>query len=493
MRKARILAALTLFGVVASVGLSGCGGSGSAGVLRLPLMGTFEPDPARAAAGQVWPESLVYAGLFTFDAGMDVLPELAVGLPEISPNGRTYDFTVRDDARFDDGRPVTAADVAYSFARALSRSEHSSAAWYALGNIQGAGLVRQGLATSLRGVRVLGARTIQVKLSRPDRDFLADLALPAASVLERSVVKHGAQWWTAGGSAAPFRIERLGSPIVLRPNPHYDQGAVQVRALDLEPISSTSQGLALYRKHKVDATPIPNSGFGNNSQSDGFVSTDVARAYYIVVRPGVQKTVRMTLAHTLDRSAFATSSSQIDPLYSVVPSNALVPLYAPAADPLSFVPEPIRGRPPAGSRIVVTASQPLRSSPVYRWLLKSWSGLRISQPAGASVGAVRLVQLGAVVPDPETWLRSAARAAGAESPAFDNLLKTAGDVAVSKGLAAEWAADNTAESMLLDQALVIPIGIQKQGYLVSQRVQGLSASPYGFDPTNENWASVSVG
>jgi peptide/nickel transport system substrate-binding protein len=50
-------------------------------------------------------------------AGLRLRPELADGPPVVSRNGKTYTFTVRRDARFSDGTPVTAR----AFARALER------------------------------------------------------------------------------------------------------------------------------------------------------------------------------------------------------------------------------------------------------------------------------------------------------------------------------------------------------------------------------------
>ena len=45
------------------------------------------------------------------------MPELADAYPMISNGGRTYTFTIRKDARFSDGSPVTAR----AFARTIER------------------------------------------------------------------------------------------------------------------------------------------------------------------------------------------------------------------------------------------------------------------------------------------------------------------------------------------------------------------------------------
>ena len=45
---------------------------------------------------------------------MEVVPDLAAAPPVISANGLEYTYTIRKEARWDDGSPVTAADVAFS-------------------------------------------------------------------------------------------------------------------------------------------------------------------------------------------------------------------------------------------------------------------------------------------------------------------------------------------------------------------------------------------
>jgi len=60
--------------------------------------------------------SNVYESLVTFDPEMRLVPALAVG--GSNPNDLTWRFRLRAGVRFHDGRPLTAADVRYSFERA---------------------------------------------------------------------------------------------------------------------------------------------------------------------------------------------------------------------------------------------------------------------------------------------------------------------------------------------------------------------------------------
>ena len=57
--------------------------------------------------------SLIFDGLTRYEKG-ELIPALALGW-EISEDGRTVRFTLRDDVTWHDGEPVTAADVAFTY------------------------------------------------------------------------------------------------------------------------------------------------------------------------------------------------------------------------------------------------------------------------------------------------------------------------------------------------------------------------------------------
>ena len=57
--------------------------------------------------------TLLYAGLMRRDASGNLLPALAASY-SISPDGLTYDFTLKKNIYFDDGKPITADDVVFT-------------------------------------------------------------------------------------------------------------------------------------------------------------------------------------------------------------------------------------------------------------------------------------------------------------------------------------------------------------------------------------------
>ncbi len=61
-------------------------------------------------------------------AGTRLVPEGAAAMPTVSRDGLTYTFRIRSGMRFNTGNPVTAANFAYAFTRALSPKMKSPAA-----------------------------------------------------------------------------------------------------------------------------------------------------------------------------------------------------------------------------------------------------------------------------------------------------------------------------------------------------------------------------
>jgi peptide/nickel transport system substrate-binding protein len=58
--------------------------------------------------------ALVYSGLYRYNGEGKLVPDLAKSMPEITSDGLTYSVTIREDAVWHDGIPVTADDVVFT-------------------------------------------------------------------------------------------------------------------------------------------------------------------------------------------------------------------------------------------------------------------------------------------------------------------------------------------------------------------------------------------
>jgi ABC-type oligopeptide transport system substrate-binding subunit len=180
-------------------------------------------DPARAYGVQSWQLlHAVCANLVTYGDGSSLVlePEVAGGLPDVSADGLTYTFHLRNDFHFapPSNKPVTAQSFKDEIDRLANPAVQSPAATY-ISNIAGVAEVLAGSATSVSGV-VANGDTLTITLLKPEGDFLGLLALPWFCAVPPGTP---ATELNAFASAGPFSItsRAVGSSIVLKRNAYY--------------------------------------------------------------------------------------------------------------------------------------------------------------------------------------------------------------------------------------------------------------------------------
>jgi peptide/nickel transport system substrate-binding protein len=186
------------------------------------------PDTTYPFATATWPiEDASCALLLRYAIGPPpivhyrLVPEGAAGYPALSPDGKTYTFTIRKGYRFSTGAPVTAANYAREMNRILSPSIHSFAAQY-LTDVAGAAAVRQGKARTATGVRVAGDRLI-IRLTKRVPDFPARMTMPYFCPVPKDLplVPEGVGAPLPG--SGPYFIAEFipGSRVLLKRNRYY--------------------------------------------------------------------------------------------------------------------------------------------------------------------------------------------------------------------------------------------------------------------------------
>lgn len=152
-------------------------------------------------------DRLVFSGLLRFAPDLSLQPDLATGWA-LSADGLTYSFFLRRDARFQDGRPLTARDVIYSWERAARPDTGSDTVLAFLGDIAGLRERRAGAANSIRGLRAPDDYTVEVTLVGPRPAFLMRLTGGAALVVDQANVQSGADWYRHPNGSGPYRLTR---------------------------------------------------------------------------------------------------------------------------------------------------------------------------------------------------------------------------------------------------------------------------------------------
>ena len=183
------------------------------GVFRFPLVTTVRTlDPAQAKFSlDVMLTQQLYDGLTAFDKHLNIVPALAK-FWEISPDGRTYTFELREDARFHNGRRVTAEDCVFSFERLLTAglNEHN---YHYYSRIDGAEAFRRGDVDVVAGLTALDDRTFQIRFNTPFVPALSVLSMYSSKILpKKELLERGPDFFLQPIGTGAFQFARWIKP-----------------------------------------------------------------------------------------------------------------------------------------------------------------------------------------------------------------------------------------------------------------------------------------
>ncbi|UCC16173.1 MAG: peptide ABC transporter substrate-binding protein, partial [Dehalococcoidales bacterium] len=147
----------------------------------------------------------IFSGLVRLDNNLEPVPDIAKKW-DVSDDGMTYTFYLRNDVKFHDGEQVTASDFKYSWERACSPATGSSTAETYLGDIVGARDTLEGGSPEINGVIVKDEYTLEVRIDSPRSYFLYKLTYPTTFVTDRKNVDSGSNWWHKPNGTGPFRL-----------------------------------------------------------------------------------------------------------------------------------------------------------------------------------------------------------------------------------------------------------------------------------------------
>ncbi len=168
----------------------------------------FDPTAEYTAVGQSF-YTLMLRPLMTYRhtagaAGNEAIPDLAADLPEISSDGMTYTFTLRDGVMFAPpvSREVTSQDVKYAFTRLANPEINVGGYSGYYTDIVGFEEFGAGEADDIAGIETPDDKTVVFTLEKPLGDFLYRLAMAATAPIPEEV----AQCFTEVGGYARFII-----------------------------------------------------------------------------------------------------------------------------------------------------------------------------------------------------------------------------------------------------------------------------------------------
>jgi len=254
---------------------SGCGprvaGPPQDNIYRLPL--SVNPptlDPAHftdlAAEGVA---SRIFSSLVKYDSDLNIAPDLAETW-EVSEDGKTYTFRLRQGVKFHSGRVVTADDVKYSFERLLNPETGSKRPWV-VKQISGAGDMLAGEAKQVSGLVVVDTHTVKLTVDEPFAPLLSQLAMTNASIVPKEVVEaQGRRFGRHPIGTGPFKFDSWvdNSHLLLTRFDDYFEGPAKLAGIKFRIVKEELLRYEEYRAGNFEHCGVPIGQLAGISESN---------------------------------------------------------------------------------------------------------------------------------------------------------------------------------------------------------------------------------
>ncbi|MDR2278213.1 MAG: peptide ABC transporter substrate-binding protein [Vagococcus sp.] len=277
----------------------------------------------------------LFEGLTRFDETTTPVPGIAKTI-DVSEDGKEYNFTLREDAKWSNGETITAHDFEYAWKRLLSPDTQGPNA-YLLDNVVNGLAVRNGeKSVDEVGFKATSDTEFKVTLENPQPSFLSVLAIGWLAPQQQAYVeKTGAAYGTNSdsllynGAFVLTNWDGTSDTWTLEKNKeYYDQEAVKLEEVSVQTLKEENTGISLFEGGDLDLVRISGQNVAQYSNLDGYVTfNDVANSFLDFNKkegsPLANLDLRKAIALAIDKDALTESvlADGSKPLNGLVPAG----------------------------------------------------------------------------------------------------------------------------------------------------------------------------
>ena len=246
------------------------------------------------------------------DGSSSVAPMLAENW-DVSEDGLVYTFYLRQDANFQNGNPVTAQDVKYTFTRMFTADGTVNSSF--LDQIKGTDELLEGTATELSGVEAVDDHTVKITLKEPFGAFLSALAFTACSIYDDEATEAAGDDFgmvpekTVGSGPFIFESWTPNAELVLKRNDDYWGGAAKIPGVVIKIIPDPETQVMMFESGQLDLLDLKTAPESTDriveTYPDQIVSGPILGAEYVFLNENVEPLtdvrVRKALQMGIDR------------------------------------------------------------------------------------------------------------------------------------------------------------------------------------------------
>ena len=496
-------------------------------------------DPQQATDGTSFEVIADYTdGLMQMDADGKAVNALA-DRADVSEDGLTYTFHIRNDANWSNGRPVTAADFVFAWQRAVDPEVASEYSYMFsdIGQIVNAQEIIDGTKDKNElGVKAVDEKTLEVKLNVPVSYFLSLMYFPTFYPVNQTFFESCADTYAtspettlSNGAFILDEYQPAATTIRLIKNPdYYDSDKVKLVALNYQVIQDSQQALMSYQSGDLDTTLVNGEQVDQVKDDPSYKAIGAGYLWYISpnmkeVKELQNKNIRYAITMALNREAITTDvlKDGSAPTYTAVPMD-----FATGPDGSDFSADQEKfkdvcrydataaadywnkGLEELGAKeITVTMihdadDAPIKVAQVVKEQLETTlPGLTVElqqMPKKERVQRMQegdfelgLTRWGPDYADPMTylgmWVTKNANNYGFWSNSeYDEIIADCTTGSTAMDPKARWSALYKAEKLVMDEAVIFPLYTQCNAELISTNVSGIEFHPVALNRVYKN-------
>ncbi len=277
-------------------------------------------------------------GLAGYDSKLQPKPALAAKW-EVSKDGKTYTYTLKNNVLWSDGVPLTAQHFWDSWERMLNPKTASEYAYF-LFDVVGAKDYSEGKLkdSSKLGFKVVDPKTFAVTLNKRAAYFPTIPTFTVTYPIRKDIIEKFGNKWTSPGNMAvvgPFLLTdwKHDSKVTLTANPKYYGGKPKLDTITAYIVSEDTTAINMFESGKLQyVSRLPPVEIERLKASPAYRNGPFLRGYYygfnITKKPFDDVRVRRAFAHAIDRT-------QITSLLKggQIPTTSWVPKGMPGYEP----------------------------------------------------------------------------------------------------------------------------------------------------------------
>lgn len=233
------------------------------GIENLPK--TLDPRFATDAYGMRITGHLLFETLVTLGYDLQIVPSLAERWE--TPDDKTYVFHLKKNAKFHDGRPLTAEDVKFTFEHLMDPATQSPFA----------GTYNDKISS----IEVIDPQTVKFVLVQPVASFLSALILP---ILPKHIITETSEFPKKLIGSGPFEfVSQSPNEIKLKANDDYMEGRPKCDRIVFKVVKDENTRFLKIKKGELDLLVNALS----NDKIAAFSTESMSQSYSVIEEPGI--------------------------------------------------------------------------------------------------------------------------------------------------------------------------------------------------------------